>query len=81
MTALALLKQPRPTAMTDKFLNSIDLSRRWRVSPRTLERKRWTGDGPPYVKIGGAVRYRLDDIEAYEAEQRRVPRQTSSGSP
>lgn len=27
-------------------LNQIELSRRWRISPRTLERWRWLGEGP-----------------------------------
>ena len=55
-----------------KHLNQIDLSRRWSLSPRTLERWRWLREGPEYLKIGGRVRYRLEDIEAYEAEQRRA---------
>ena len=55
-----------------KHLNQIDLSRRWSLSPRTLERWRWLREGPEYMKIGGRVRYRLEDIEAYEAEQRRA---------
>ena len=55
-----------------KHLNQIDLSRRWSLSPRTLERWRWLREGPEYMKIGGRVRYRLEDIEAYEAEQHRA---------
>ena len=54
-----------------KHLNQIELSRRWSLSPRTLERWRWLREGPVYLKIGGRVIYRLEDIEAYEAEQRR----------
>lgn len=56
--------------MDAKFLNQTDLARRWKISPRSLERKRWLGEDPPFVKIGGAVRYRLDDIEEYEARRR-----------
>nr|BDD46866.1 hypothetical protein 30 [bacterium] len=53
--------------MTEKtFLSQIDLSRRWGVSPRTLERWRWLGEGPSFTKIGGAVRYRIEDVEEYE---------------
>jgi hypothetical protein len=37
-----------------------------RLSPRTLERWRWEGIGPHYVKIGGRVVYNLDDVEEYE---------------
>jgi hypothetical protein len=39
------------------------------MSPRTLERWRWLGQGPAFLKIGGRVVYRLADIEAYEAAQ------------
>ncbi len=52
-----------------RHLNQVELSRRWSLSPRTLERWRWLGQGPQYLKIGGRVVYRLDDIEAYEAQQ------------
>jgi hypothetical protein len=55
-----------------RHLNQIDLSRRWSLSPRTLERWRWLREGPVYLKIGGRVLYRLEDIEAYEAKQRRA---------
>ncbi len=52
-----------------QHLNQVDLSRRWKISPRTLERWRWAGWGPRYIKVGGRVIYRLEDIEAYEAGQ------------
>jgi hypothetical protein len=54
---------------TIRHFNQIDLSRRWNVSPRTLERWRWLKQGPEYLKIGGHVVYRLEDIERYEAGQ------------
>ena len=56
--------------MADEFLNQVHLARRWHISPRTLERWRWTGEGPAYVKIGGRVVYRLDDVQAYENGRR-----------
>lgn len=53
--------------MTDiAFLNQVELSQRWKLSPRTLERWRWLGTGPRYHKIGGRVVYRLDDIQEWE---------------
>jgi hypothetical protein len=52
-----------------RHLNQLDLSRRWSVSPRSLERWRWTGVGPRFLKVGGRVVYRLADVEAYEAER------------
>jgi Helix-turn-helix domain len=57
--------------MTIKHFNQIDLARRWRVSERTLERWRWLRQGPQYLKIGGRVVYRLDDIEAFEITRSR----------
>lgn len=63
----------RPT----KHLNQIELSRRWSLSPRTLEGWRWSGCGPQYLKIGGRVVYRLEDIEAFEAEKRHESKPSS----
>ena len=62
-----------------RHLNQIELSRRWSLSPRTLERWRWLREGPVYLKIGGRVLYRLADIEAYEAKQIRRSRSTRRG--
>lgn len=55
--------------MERNFINQIELSRRWGVSPRTLERWRWLGEGPAFVKLGGKVVYNLAVIEAYEKSQ------------
>jgi len=46
----------------------VELSRRWSLSPRTLEGWRSNGSGPKYLKIGGRVVYHLEDIEAFEAQ-------------
>ncbi len=56
--------------MTAQFLNQVHLARRWQISPRTLERWRWKGQGPAFVKVGGRVIYRLEDVEAYESGRR-----------
>ena len=50
-------------------LKQAELAARWHISPRTLERWRWQGVGPRYLKIGGRVCYREEDVEAYEVEQ------------
>ena len=67
---------PAPTASPARHLNQIELSRRWGFSPRTLEGWRWFGKGPAFIKVGGKVLYRLEDIEAFEASQlrQRTPR-------
>jgi predicted DNA-binding transcriptional regulator AlpA len=52
--------------MDVRHLNQLQVARRWGISERTLERWRWLRQGPPFLKIGGHVAYRLSDIEAYE---------------
>jgi hypothetical protein len=52
-----------------RHLNQVDLARRWNLSPRTLERWRWLRQGPPFLKLGGRICYRVDDVEAFEADQ------------
>lgn len=54
-----------------RHLNQVELARRWSVSPRTLEAWRCRGQGPCFLKIVGRIVYRLQDIEAFEAAQRR----------
>ena len=51
-----------------QHLTQIELARRWRMSPRTLEGWRSLNIGPVYLRIVSRVVYRLEDIEAYEAK-------------
>lgn len=55
------------------YITQEQLAKRWQVSPRTLERQRWIGTGPKYVKVGGAVRYLSTDVLEYERRQTVVP--------
>ncbi|MBI0535679.1 DNA-binding protein [Roseomonas sp. KE2513] len=57
-----------------RHLHQNEVAHRWGISPRTLERWRWLGQGPIYLKLGGAVVYRMEDIEAFEAQQVRAAR-------
>jgi hypothetical protein len=68
--------------MLVRHLNQIELADRWKVSPRTLERWRWLGQGPRFMKLGGRVAYRLEEVEAFEIEQLRqiTPRTRMPGS-
>jgi len=54
-------------------LTTRSLAERWDISMRSLERWRSEGYGPAWIVIGGSVRYRLCDVEAYEARHRREP--------
>jgi hypothetical protein len=66
--------RPPPPAEALRHLTQEELADRWRISPRTLERWRWAGKGPAYLKLVGSVAYRIEDIEAYEAAQRQNAR-------
>jgi hypothetical protein len=61
------------------LFNQEQLATRWKLSPRTLERWRWLGVGPKYLKIGGRVRYRAEDVEAFEAQGERCPEANGAG--
>lgn len=54
--------------MNAKRLSPAELADRWGVPITTLAQWRYVGKGPAYLKLGGAVRYRLEDVEAYEDE-------------
>jgi predicted site-specific integrase-resolvase len=62
-------------------LNQAQLSDRWGVSQRTLERWRAIGWGPCFLKMGGRVVYRLEDIEAYELKHLRTSTSTPAALP
>jgi predicted site-specific integrase-resolvase len=49
------------------YLHQEELARRWKVSPRTLERWRYEGRLPRWHRVHGRVLYRLSDVEQFEA--------------
>lgn len=56
-----------------EFLTVTQLVERWKrqVTVATLATWRSRGNGPPYVKVGGKVLYRVTDLEAYEKKNTR----------
>ena len=48
------------------YLSQKQLARRWRMSHRTLERWRQLSRGPVWLKIGGRVLYRVEDVVVFE---------------
>ena len=48
-------------------LTPRELADRWKVSIRTLERRRAEQSGPAWFRIGGSIRYRVKDVLAWEA--------------
>ena len=62
--------------MTDVFLTTDDLARRWKMSPGGIKNLRNSGQPHPrHMKTGpgrnAPVRYRLEDVEAFEAKHMR----------
>ena len=54
-------------AASVNHLSQKELARRWRISPRTLERWRAAKTGPPWLRLGTRrVAYRLEDVLAFE---------------
>jgi hypothetical protein len=53
------------------YLTQDDLAARWLLSARTIERWRQTGTGPKYLKLGGRIFYRPDDVETWEESRLR----------
>ncbi|MEN9714639.1 MAG: hypothetical protein RJA35_106 [Actinomycetota bacterium] len=47
-------------------MTQAELAERWRISEATLERWRTESNGPVFLKLGNQVRYRVQDVEAFE---------------
>ena len=54
-----------------KLLKETEAAAILNLEVTTLRRWRWAGRGPRFVKIGGAVRYDLADLEAFIGAGRR----------
>ena len=65
MTAIAQFPSTSPCLTPQEAAAYI------RTGVRTLERWRHVGGGPPFVKVGRKVAYRLADLETWLAGQRR----------
>ena len=51
------------------WLTRLEFAQRERVPVKTVAEWAYKPTGPPFAKIGRHVRYRLTDIELWEAEQ------------
>ena len=45
-----------------------ELAERWGVSKKTIDNRRSRGQGPNYFKIGGKIKYDLDDVKRMEQD-------------
>jgi excisionase family DNA binding protein len=53
------------------YLAQAEAAEFLRVSERTLERWRLEGSGPPYIKAGRRILYRVSDVESWLQARRR----------
>jgi len=52
--------------MKTTYLTPLEFCDCYHVTPRTAERWRVSGDGPPFVRVGPRkILYRLEDCEAW----------------
>lgn len=59
----------------EQFYTEEPIAEFLNISVKTLRAMRLRGDGPPFYKLGGSVRYRLSDIEQWIEERRRTSTQ------
>lgn len=65
--------------MQTDILNTREAADYVRLGKPTMERFRISGEGPVYVKLGGAVRYRKNDLDSW-IETRRVRSTSDAGA-
>lgn len=63
----------KETPRNQPLLHEAQAAKMLAVSPAWLQRKRWEGGGPAYIRHGRAVRYELPEIEAWIASHRITP--------
>ena len=50
----------------DNHFTEKELARRWGFAPKTIQKWRWSGLGPDYIRIRGRIRYTKQAIENFE---------------
>lgn len=62
------------------LLNTREAADRVGMSPGTLASYRVRGGGPVYMRLGGSVRYRIEDLDAWAAGRRGRRRSRNTGT-
>ncbi len=50
------------------LLTAKQAARYLSISTKWLANQRWQGTGPKFIRVGGAVRYRVSDLEQFLEE-------------
>jgi len=56
-----------------RLVSTKELAEMWGVPESTLRYWRCAEVGPPYVKLGGRIKYDLADVELYVRANKRMP--------
>lgn len=65
-----VVASPEEPVITYPVLDENQLSLRWNLSPKTLQKWRSEGIGPPAWHLNRSVRYLLMEVEAFERKAR-----------
>ncbi|ALN55382.1 hypothetical protein GLE_0023 [Lysobacter enzymogenes] len=66
--------------MSSNNLTPEQLAERWDIKPETLQRWRCEKVGPRFFKVERRIRYRLEDIVAYENRSLRSSTTSAAGA-
>jgi predicted DNA-binding transcriptional regulator AlpA len=64
---------PLAPSVLEGYISETDLARQLNRSVRTLQRLAARQSGPPRIKIGRLVFYRIDSVRAWLAQQEKKP--------
>lgn len=65
------MSDPGSTIAVSPLMDSREIAAYLKVSESTLSRWRSAGQGPPFLRIGGIARYRVDAVDAWLADLER----------
>ena len=60
-----------PSGLSRRYLSTPETARILRISNRTLEKYRYKGIGPVFLKLGGRVIYAQEDLDDWLARSAR----------
>lgn len=64
--------QPQAEAVAAQYLTTVQAGIYLQLSEQTLRHKRVHGGGPPFVRMGRAVRYRIADLDEWAGKDRKA---------
>ncbi len=61
------MTEPSGTIAVSPLMDSREIAAYLKVSESTLSRWRSAGQGPPFLRLGGIARYRIDAVDTWLA--------------